>query len=451
MNRAVVIKFAASAALLGTVAVGCKPASHPASLSSVAPRADREAAKLADRAGEALARKDAVAAVKFAEDAVALAPREAGNRLLLGRAYIASGRFKSAETAFADALALTPGDGQAELSLALARIALGKWDDARALLASAKGKVGESDRGLALALAGDKDGGVQALEAAARATGADAKARQNLALGYALSGRWAESASIAAQDLPPAMVKARMTEWAHLSQPRDAWDQIAALMHVTPIEDGGMPAALALAPEATPAVPEATAAADPAPLPAEAPAPVMATAAAEPAAPAEPAAAEIAQVEPQAPSPAAAVAPVAVPDAAPAPYLVEAAATTPPPLIAAPAKPGRLLIARKVPAPVRQSATGRYVVQLGAFANAATVESAWRSTARRLNRVAGLTPYQAKFGAVHRLSLAGFETRGAAVALCQQIRAARGECFVRVNAGDAMAQWVKPGIRLASR
>lgn len=459
MNKAILIKFAASAVLLGTVAVGCKPATHPASLSSVAPKADKQAARLADRASDALTRKDSVAAVKFAEDAVALAPRVAAYRVLLGRAYIAAGRFVSAEAVLADALTLNPGDGQTELSLALTRIALGKWDDARTLLASAKGKVGESDRGLALALAGDKPGGIEALEAAARAEGADAKARQNLALGYALSGRWAESASIAAQDLPSAMVKARMTEWAQMSQPRDAWDQVAALMHVTPVEDAGLPTALAL--EQPQADSTALAAADPVPadviaaadpLPASAgpaPAAELAAAAPAPAVPEPAAPVEVAQADPQPAAPVSAVTPVDLP--APAPYLVQAAATTPPPLIAAPTRPGRLLLARATPRPVRQGLTGRYVVQLGAFSSADKVESAWRKTARRVNHIAGLTPSQATFGSVHRLSLAGFETRGAAVALCRQIRASRGECFVRVNAGDALAQWAKPGIRLASR
>jgi Flp pilus assembly protein TadD len=452
MNKAIVIKFAFSAALLGTVAVGCKPASHPVALSSVAARADKQAVKLADKASKALAKRDVAGAVKFAEDAVALAPREAAHRVLLGRAYIASGRFVSAEAALTDALTLKPGDGQAELSLALTRIALGKWDEARQLLASAKGKVGESDRGLALALAGDKPGGVDALEAAARAEGADAKARQNLALGYALSGRWAEAASIAAQDLSPALVKARMTEWAQMSQPKDAWDQVAALLHVTPIEDGGMPMALALAPAPAAAEPVAVAAAEPAPAPTPVITPVVEVAAAD----AAPAPAEAAA--PSAPAVAQVDIPPMAPDAAPTPYLVQAAATTPPPLIAAPTMPARLVLARAMPKPVhRQTDKGRYVVQLGAFSSPAKVESAWRKTARRVAGVATLAPSSAAFGAqkigtVYRLSLAGFETRASAVTLCLRIRAAKGECFVRTTAGDTLAQWDKPkGIRLASR
>lgn len=453
MKKAIIIKFACSAALIGTVVVGCKPAGRPAALSSVAPRADAQAAKLATRATKALEKKDAVGAVKFAEDAVALAPNQAAHRVLLGRAYIAAGRFTSAEAALGDALAINPGDGQAELSLALARIALGKWDQARATLGAVKGKVGESDRGLALALAGDKAGGVEALEAAARAEGADAKARQNLALGYALSGRWAEAQSVASQDLSPALLKARMSEWAQMTQPGNAWDQVAALLHVTPVEDAGMPAALALAPAQPAAASVALAAAAPADAPVAALMPVIVpeveVAAAKPEAPASPAnATAVAQVD----------VPAMAPAAEPAPYLMQAAATTPPPLIAAQKTPARLVLARAVPRPApRQTEGGRFVVQLGAFSSAANAESAWHKTTRRVNSLASLAPYSATFGAqklgtVYRLSLAGFETRGSAVNLCLQIRAAKGECFVRATAGDALAQWQKPtSMRLASR
>jgi Flp pilus assembly protein TadD len=454
MKKAIVIKFACSAALLGTVAVGCKPASHPASLSSVAPRTGVQAAKLAGKATKALAAKDNSRAVKFAEDAVALAPREAGHRVLLGRAYIAAGRFVSAEAALTDALALNPADGQAELSLALTRIALGKWDQARDMLVAAKGRVGESDRGLALALAGDKAGGVEALEAAARMEGADAKARQNLALGYALSGRWAEAASVAAQDLSPALVKTRMGEWAQLTQPKDAWDQVAALLHVTPVEDGGMPAVLALAPAQPTAEPVAVATVVRVELPTPTPeiAPVVAVAGVTPETGAAPDAARVAEAD----VPAMASQAPATPT--PIPYLMQAAAATPPPLIAARKTPARLVLARTVAKPAfRQSDAGRFVVQLGAFSSPAQVEDAWRKTSRKVSSLAALSPYSATFGrqkigTVYRLSLAGFETRGAAVNLCLQIRAAKGECFVRTVAGDLLARWDRPkGVRLASR
>ncbi len=447
MNKAIVMKFAASAALLGTVAVGCKPASHPAALSSVAPRADRQAAKLADKATEALARQDAPAAVRFAEEAVAFAPREASYRVLLGRAYIAAGRFSSAEAVLADALVLAPGDGRATLNLALTRVALGKWDQARDMLGNAKGRIGESDRGLALALAGDKTGGVEVLEAAARAEGAGVQARQNLALGYALAGRWAESRSVAAQDLAPQLLRARMSEWAQMSQPKDAWDQVAAVLHVTPIEDVGMPVALALAP--SPAG-QSVALAEPAAVAAVAPTPEsqVEVAAAVPATP--PVEVAVAALSP-------AATPVEIPAIAqaslPPARLMEVAAITPPPLIAAPA--GRVRL--PVRAPLRQSAGGRYVVQLGAFSSVENARSAWRLAVRRIDRIAGIAPSQAVFSgqgtAVHRLSLAGFETRSAATGLCERIRSSGGTCFVRAVAGDMPVRWAwRPAsLLLASR
>ena len=112
----------------------------------------------------------------------------------------------------------------------------------------------------------------------------------------------------------------------------------------------------------------------------------------------------------------------------PAPYLVETAAATPPPLIAAPITAGAACC---WPAPRPKAAlaaeqyTGRYVVQLGAFSSATKVESAWRKTAQAAWATSpGSTPSQAttfgaqKIGTVYRLSLAGFETRAAAVTLC---------------------------------
>ncbi|TVV71316.1 SPOR domain-containing protein [Sphingomonas solaris] len=427
MKKAIVVKFAVSAALLGTVAVGCKPASPPATLSSATPRADRQAAKLAGRASAALAKQDAAKAVTLAQDAVALAPREAAYRLLLGRAYIAAGRFVSAETVLGEALALSPDDGQVQMSLALTRIALGKWDSARELLAAARGKVGESDRGLALSLAGDKEGGVAVLEAAARAADADAKTRQNYALGLALAGRWGESRAVAAQDLAPAVLKTRMGEWAHLSQPKDAWDQVAALLHVTPVEDAGMPTALALA---SPVSGEtAVAAVDPAAMPAVVAAPVDAAGIVS---------ADAGQADPagtgsSAPATSASQLAVAAPVRAIVPP-VRLAALSADGAPAAIARPARL------PGKVR----GRFVVQLGAFSSAATVENARRSSARHVERIAALGPSRTvlgteRRGALYRLSLAGFQTRGAALDVCRQIRAAQGQCFVRAAADAALA------------
>ena len=79
--------------------------------------------------------------------------------------------------------------GKAALNLALAQIAQGQWDVARTTLAEHAEAIPARDRGLALALAGDPNGGVALLIAAARTPDADARTRQNLALALALSGR----------------------------------------------------------------------------------------------------------------------------------------------------------------------------------------------------------------------------------------------------------------------
>ena len=39
--------------------------------------------------------------------------------------------------------------------------------------------------------------------------------------------------------------------------------------------------------------------------------------------------------------------------------------------------------------------------------------------------------------------MSGFVDRASAVALCEQIQARKGACFVRATAGDAPLQWVK--------
>ncbi len=423
MNRAIIVKFGMSALLLGTVAVGCKPASHPAALSDVTPQAGKQAGRRAAQASTAIARGRPAAAVRLAEEAVALAPKTATYRVTLGRAYIAAGRFASADAALTDALVLSPDDGQALLSLALTRIALGRGDTAPALLAQAAGKVGESDRGLALSLAGDTDGGVAILEHAARAEGADAQARQNYALGLALAGRWAESRSVAAQDLAGDQLKGRMTEWARFSRPRYASDQVAALLRVTPVADGGMPVTLALANPVGSG--QALALNDVGP-----PAPTEVTEAAG--VRAAPPAADLAPSVPM------------VPMAATPPRLMERAAAST--RVEALAQVGPVT-------PLRQTARGRYVVQIGAYSSVAKVQQAWRETARRIDHIADFAPYSAAFGTpqgrMYRLSLAGIESHAAATTLCRRIRAASGACFVRTQAGDALANWMAKPVRLA--
>jgi D-alanyl-D-alanine carboxypeptidase len=84
------------------------------------------------------------------------------------------------------------------------------------------------------------------LTEAARAEGADARTRQNLALAYALSGRWVQARMLASQDLSPAKLEARMAEWSKLAEQPDAQIRVASLIGTKAQQDAGMPVRLAL-------------------------------------------------------------------------------------------------------------------------------------------------------------------------------------------------------------
>src|SRR5690606_6899430 len=101
---------------------------------------------------------------------------------------------------------------------------------------------------------------IDLLEAMVRASQSDAQVRQNLALSYALAGRWQEAKLMASYDLAPDMVSKRIMEWAQFARPASASDQVASLLGVTPVADPGQPVRLALV-----AQPEALAFVDPAP------------------------------------------------------------------------------------------------------------------------------------------------------------------------------------------
>lgn len=107
MNRRLALSFTMSALLLGGSMVGCTHDAHLASASARdGDKAASQAADLAGKAGNALAKKKGDKAVDFAEAAVALQPRDADYRVLLGQSYMQAGRFASAHEAFIDTLAL---------------------------------------------------------------------------------------------------------------------------------------------------------------------------------------------------------------------------------------------------------------------------------------------------------------------------------------------------------
>ena len=118
-------------------------------------------------------------------------PGDAGFRTLLGNSYFAAGRFRSAEQAYKDALSIYPNQPQALLRLALVQIAQGESAEALEFLSAGRDVLDPADLGLAMALAGRASDAVALLDQAARARGADARVRQNLALGLCPVGRLA--------------------------------------------------------------------------------------------------------------------------------------------------------------------------------------------------------------------------------------------------------------------
>jgi len=384
------------------------------------------AASAARKAEKALVAKNAAGALVEAEAAVAAVPRDADYRTLLGRSYLAAGRFSSAEVTFQDALTLDPQQGRAALSLALVQIALGKADAARDVIARHEAIISPADRGLALALAGDARGSIDLLESVVRSSQADAQVRQNLALSYALAGRWQEAKLMASYDLAPAMVSQRIMEWAQLARPNSATDQIASLLGVTPVADPGQPVRLALAPEPAP---QALAAAEPVKLPVvEAATPIASTA------------------------PLAVVKPKAV-DFPITFATFDGIQFAPRKEVVQPLPVSRAVVSAPRPAPVVRAAAkaGNFVVQIGAYSQLSQVEPAWNRAASKYPALARFEPSSSIFSQqpgserFYRLSVGGFGTASEASTLCRKLKEQGASCFVRGVAGDAPLQWASRG------
>ena len=383
--------------------------------------ADDGAARAAQSMAKAereLARSRTERGVRFAEDAVELAPMSVEARELLARSYLSDGRLTSADAAYRDLLALVPGDGGATLNLALVRVALGDGEGARALLNG--GELPVADKGLGLVLAGDVTGGGRLLEAAARADGADGRVRQNLAFAYAMAGDWQHARVVASQDLDPATVHQRIGEWAQVARPTNSWDQVAYLLNIKPVEDAGQPAKLALNRAALPqdVEPQAIALADdPAP---DSAAGVLAASVED-----------VALDEPAPPvQPAFVAAPVVQEAVRPRPVEPKAR------LI-----PASVTVARPQ---ARFTGGGRYVLQLGAYVTPGAAERGWAKAAARAN-LSDATPLASKVTVrgqqFTRLAAGRFDSRAEANALCHAIKAKGGDCFVRTIQGDDSPRW----------
>ena len=99
-------------------------------------------------------------------------------------------------------------------------------------------------------------------------------------------------------------------------------------------------------------------------------------------------------------------------------------------------------------------AGGDWYVQIGAFSNIAVAKSGWNTATRRFAALSGHQPtgttVSARQGSLYRVSVGGF-TRDQADEMCRAYRGKGGACFVRREAGDRMAQWLRARVQMASR
>ena len=200
------------------------------------------------RAAAALNANDFATAVSLAERAAAKTPNDAtASGLFSATPTSAPGASPRPRPPYKDSLFVDSNQPRVILKLVLVEIAQGKTADALNFLQAGKSVLDPADYGLALALAGRPEDAVAVLDPAARAPGADARVRQNLALAYALGGDWTNARTVAAQDVPADQLDSRIQQWMQLATPHRASDQVAALVGVTPaLTDPGQPVQLAL-------------------------------------------------------------------------------------------------------------------------------------------------------------------------------------------------------------
>lgn len=470
MNRKMLMNLAISGFVL-SVATGCSGMGAMAEAPSRAAGKPAVAAKSATQARAALEAGKVSKAVGLAEIAVAASPRDASYRALLGQAYLNDGRFVSATTALTEAMELGATDSNTIIALTLAQIAQGKTAEAIALLEAHRDTVPASDTGLALALAGDSEGAIYVLTEAARAPDAGARTRQNLALAFALSGRWAQARILASQDLSAAKLEARMAEWSKLAETPNAQLRVASLIGTEAQADTGMPVRLALsnfgdtqmATAPVEPAPVQLASADPAPVAAYAPPPPVAV----------PVLADadnaIRSVElPMPERNADGVVPVTElpqPKAAGEVILADAAPYRAAPRVAGegrirPAQQQALQLATVlIPKAIAFNAkkpTG-WAVQLGAYDSLGIAQEKWGGLKKRTGVLASFPASShavtIKGRTFYRLTVNGLATRADANNLCRELKAQGQTCFIRAMGGSESIQWASKAspLRFASR
>ncbi len=248
MTSNFMIKLALTTAFVAVPTIGCTSLgiSNTMTVTKTSAMA-KKAHAWALKAEKAQARGQLSKAVLFSESAVEADLQNKEYRVQLAQLYMSQGRFLSAERTWMDVMDLGQVDPRTVISLALSRIALGKVESAVALVEANQAIVPASDYGLTLALAGQSGRAVDVLSEAIRSNNATARTRQNLALAYALDGRWRDARVMAVQDMNQDQVNARIVEWAQYARPGAYETRVAGLLKVTPQSDTGQPVRLALA------------------------------------------------------------------------------------------------------------------------------------------------------------------------------------------------------------
>ena len=414
MNSNFVVKLALSTAFVAVPAMTATAAGAGSTSKEFAKKASPEKAfQWARKAEQAVAKGKNDRALQFAEMAVEAQPQNRDYRALLARVYMANGRFVSAERTLLDVMELGQVDPRTVISLALCQIAQGNTEGAVSLLDSHRSILPVSDFGLTLALAGRSGEAINILNEAVRVDGATSRTRQNLALAYALEGRWRDARVMASQDMAQDNVNERIAEWAQFARSGAHTLRVAGLLKVRPdMSDSGQPVRLAL--NSMP--PAALAVADVAPV-----APSFDSLDAAPVANAAEAIGE---------------SNVMLAEAAPVQSKPEA------PLISTSAAPVKLAIA-DVPAstrtPTSASSRSTHLVQLGAFSSSAGAKAAWNKYSSRFGALRGVksanTTVTVNGKKLTRLSAIGFSSAVSANATCNKIKSQGGACFVAPNKG----------------
>lgn len=441
MTNKAMLKIAVSSLIFGVTLASCSTTG-----------ASGNSVNLTEKAEKSLGKGNVQKAIANAEEAVLLAPRDAEARRILAQAYMQEGRFLSAEKTFEDAMAVGDNSARTIISLSMMQIAQGKQTQALQLLDSKKSVLPPSDYGLALALAGETDRGVDVLSGLVRSGVNSPKVRQNLAFAYALDGRWREAKLMAGQDVKPDEVNQRILQWAQLAQPNAYQARVASLIGVAPAKvDSGQPSRLALRPQSDNAV--AVALAANAPVNKAAPAFVAPIAESEAApkpinfASAGPVSVPLPASKPAAEAPAnKAAAPKAV--ANPTSLRKEPIVET---VGAARSRTAKAVPTPKISAPAaeRSVANGEYIIQLGAFSSSASAKKAWSQMTSKFSELAPFgsasSTVKAKGRTLYRLAATGFGNEESARSMCDLIKSRGGSCIVRKLPGNAAST------RLASR